>query len=141
MVGNTDTGHTGKEQNGIQPSDILAQFNHYIFFSAGSILHPHKFGVDCNHISLPPTIEYPPAIYSTLAVSQSSSSCVNVSHGWYEAQTFKFNRCKCCISSKSSLIIFLCFTIKTVKNGNLAKKIYLYILGSVGTITTPFVTC
>lgn len=86
-VGNTDTGHTSKEQDWIQPCNILAELDRYIFFSAGSILHTHKSGDDCNHICLPPTIEYPPAMYFILAVPRSSSSCVNASCGLREAQT------------------------------------------------------
>lgn len=45
MVGNRDAGHTDKEQNWIQPSNILAELDRYIFFLAGSVMHPHKLGM------------------------------------------------------------------------------------------------
>lgn len=116
----------------LTPAENRTKFNHLIFrltawplpflLSWKIFAYSHYLRDDCNHIFLPPALEYPPCIFFILVGPWSSISCVNFSCGMYEARTSKFNRCKCCIRSKQNWIIRMCFNIKTVKIGNLAKN-------------------
>lgn len=60
-------GQTITEQNRIQPVNISAELDHSISFPAARVLHTHKFGHDCNRISLPPAAEYPQCGSSSLS--------------------------------------------------------------------------